>query len=387
MDLSGLAVTGPWATKVTPARVLWLIKGLGLGGAERLLATMAAKMDRQRFDIEVAYLLPGNANFAAEFEAIGVRTVCLDARWTAEFGWPNRLRRLLRDRDYALIHTHSPVPAISARVWLGREVPLIHTEHNLWGSYRLPTYLANAATFGRNCAAIAVSDAVRDSMVRPTWLGGDLLPPIEALHHGVDLDRLHRGTAARAAARRLLGVDDRVPLIGSVASFTPQKDHAGLLEALDRVRDRVPGIQLVLVGSGPLESQVRGLVAKHRLQDHVRFLGARDDVATLLPGLDLFVLGSRFEGLPVSLLEAMASQVACVAARVGGIPEALLDGRDGQLVPPGDPAALAQAIVGLLHDAVARSAFAAAGYERVRTEFSIDRAVRRTEELYDEVLP
>ena len=369
-----------------PARVLWLIKGLGLGGAERLLATMAAKVDRERFDIEVAYLLPWSASFGPEFDAVGVRTVCLDARWTAEFGWPNRLSRLLRNRDYALIHTHSPVPAIAARVLAARDVPLMHTEHNLWSSYRLPTYLANAATFGRNVAAIAVSDAVRDSMNRPTWLGGDPLPPIETLHHGVDLDELHHGTAAREAARSLLGVDDGVPVIGSVASFTPQKDHAGLLAAFDRVRERIPGVQLVLIGSGPLEQQVRGLVAKHRLQDHVRFLGARDDVATLLPGLDLFVLGSRFEGLPISLLEAMASQVACIAARVGGIPEALRDGRDGRLVPPGDPPALADAIVGLLNDVPTRSALAAAGYERVRADFSIERAVRRTEELYEEVL-
>ena len=371
---------------MTPARVLWLIKGLGLGGAERLLATMASKVDRQRFDIEVAYLLPWSANLRPEFDALGVRTFCLDARWTGEFGWPNRLRSLLRREDYELIHTHSPVPAIAARLLADRSVPIVHTEHNLWSSYRAPTYLVNAATFGRNAAAIAVSEAVRASMVRPRWLDRGELPFIETLHHGLDLDAVHRGPIARAVARSTLGVEDGRPIVGSVASFTPQKDHAGLLDAFARVRAQVPDAQLLLIGAGPLEQQVRSLVGKLGLQDHVRLLGRRTDVAELLPGFDVFVLGSRFEGLPISLLEAMASEIACVATHVGGIPEALRDGHDGRLVPPGDPETLGAAIVALLSDASARFSLATAGCERVRARFSIDRAVLRTEELYRELL-
>jgi glycosyltransferase involved in cell wall biosynthesis len=371
---------------VTRPRVLWLIKGLGLGGAERLLATMAGKVDRERFDIEVAYLLPWSERFGPEFEAIGVETICLDARWTAELGWPSRLRRLLRTRRYDLIHTHSPVPAVAARVLAPAGTRLVHTEHNVWGGYRSPTYLANAATFGRNAAVFAVSEAVHNSIVQPRWLAWSPMPPVETLRHGVDLDRLHRGIEARAAARATLGLADCTPVIGSVASFTPQKDHGGLIAAFQRLRSRVPDVLLLLMGSGPLEMQVARLAAESGLGNHVMFLGARTDVTALLPALDIFVLGSRFEGLPISLLEAMGSQVACVATEVGGIPEALRSGREGWLVPPMRPEALADALAHVLADRALRERLATGGYERVAADFSIDRAVRRTHALYEEVL-
>ena len=371
---------------MTRPRVLWLIKGLGLGGAERLLVTMAGKIDRDRFDVEVAYLLPWSDRFGPEFEAIGVETICLDARWTAEFGWPNRLRRLLRARGYDLIHTHSPVPAVAARVLAPAGTRLVHTEHNLWSGYRSPTYLANAATFGRNAAVFAVSEAVHSSIVQPRWLAWHALPPVETLRHGVDLDRLHRGVVARAAARATLGLAEDTPVIGSVASFTPQKDHAGLLDAIHRLRSRVPDVQLLLMGSGPLERDIARTVDERGLGSHVTFLGARTDVTALLPALDVFVLGSRFEGLPISLLEAMGSQVACVATDVGGVPEALRSGREGWLVAPRDPEALADALAELLADRALRERLATAGYERVAADFSIDRAVGRTHVLYNEVL-
>jgi glycosyltransferase involved in cell wall biosynthesis len=367
-------------------RVLWLIKGLGLGGAERLLVSMAGRFDLERFDLEVAYLLPDSEEFAPSFDRLRVPTTCLDARWTAELGWPRRLRRLLREGNFDLIHTHSPLPGAAARLLAGPAPVFVHTEHNLWSSYRRPTYVANSLTFGRNAIGLAVSDAVRASMVRPWWLGGRRLPPVETLLHGVDTSQVHRGPAARAHARDLLGLEPDTRVIGSVASFTPQKDHRGLLEAMDHVRRDVPRVQLLLIGAGPMELEIRSTVDRLALADHVRIIGARSDVLQLLPALDVFVLGSRFEGLAISLLEAMASGVACVATRVGGIPEALEDGVDGLLVPPGQPPALAAALVAMLTDPRRRAEMAAAGAQRVERDFSIDRAARRTAELYEQLL-
>ena len=371
---------------VTRPRVLWLIKGLGLGGAERLLTTMASKVDRERFDIEVAYLLPRSDSFEADLEAAGMETICLNARWTAEPGWPTRLRRLLHERNYELIHTHSPAPAIVARVLAGSGSRFVHTEHNLWNSYHRLTYIGNAATYSRNRHVFAVSEAVRASIDRPRWLGRRTFPAVETLHHGVDASQFRCGPAARDHARRVLGLDTATPVIGSVASFTPQKDHAGLLSAFERVCEQIPEVQLLLVGTGPQEREVRGLVEQRGLQEHVQFCGARTDLPELLPGFDVFVLASRFEGLPISLLEAMASGVASVATRVGGVPEVLRADVEGRMVAPGDPGSLADAVVELLLDPSMRATVGLGGYERVRSEFSIDRAVRRTEEVYAHVL-
>jgi glycosyltransferase involved in cell wall biosynthesis len=367
------------------ARVLWVTKGLGLGGAERLLTLTAARIDPTRFEVEVAYLLPWKDAFVPELERTGVRTICLGGRRGADPRWTLRLRRLLRTGNYALVHTHSPVPAAAARLLSRSPTRLIHTEHNVWDRYRRPTYIANALTYPRNDAVIAVSDGVADSIRRPRWVPWRY-PPVETLLHGVEPDSAPRGPEARAAARRELGLDESVPVIGTVANFTPKKDHAGLLEALDRIRVRIPEAMLLLVGSGPLEEALRADATARNLDGHVRFLGSRDDVPTLLPALDVFVLGSRFEGLPISLLEAMAAEVACVSTGVGGIPEVITDGVEGRLVPVGDPSALGDAIIEVLDDRDERAALAAAGRARVEAEFSIQRAVRRTEEIYTDTL-
>jgi glycosyltransferase involved in cell wall biosynthesis len=368
------------------ARVLWLTKGLGLGGAERLLTLMAPKLDRERYEVEVAYLLPWKDAFVPELGQAGIRTVCLDARRTVDPRWVSRLRGLLRRGRYDLVHTHSPVPAAAARVMRRSQARLIHTEHNVWDRYRWPTYAVNAATYGRNDAVLAVSDGVADSIVRPRWLGSRGYPPVATLLHGVDVDAARRGPEARQTARQLLDLPADIPVIGNVANLTPKKDHATLIDAVDRLRSRHPDVVALLVGTGPLEADLHAEVARRRLQAHVRFLGMRDDVLELLPALDAFVLSSRFEGLPISMLEAMASEVACVLTDVGGISEAVTDGTEGLLVPPGQPDALAAALATALDDPSRRQRLGQAARARVARDFSIDRAVSTLAATYDAVL-
>jgi glycosyltransferase involved in cell wall biosynthesis len=371
---------------MTRHRVLWLIKGLGLGGAERLLTSTAARIDRRRFDVEVVYLLPRSADFEPILESYGIPTLCLEARWTVESAWPWRLQRLLRQRRYELIHTHSPVPASAARLFAPRSTRFVHTEHNLWSSYRRPTYIANALTYRRNAAVFAVSNAVAATIVAPWWAGRAHQPPVETLYHGVEVEASSRGPGARVVARSHLGLPAAAPIVGTVGNFTPQKDHVGLIAAIAEARRTFPDVQLLLVGSGPLTNDLVAAARGYGVEDHVRFLGPRTDVVELLPALDLFVLSSQFEGLPIALLEAMSAGVACLATSVGGIPEAITDGVDGRLVPPRDSTLLARSIVTLLSDPVERDRLAEGGRARVASAFSMDRAVRRIEQVYDEVL-
>jgi glycosyltransferase involved in cell wall biosynthesis len=367
-------------------RVLWLTKGLGLGGAERLLTLMAPRLDQERFVIDVAYLLPWKDAFVDELQQHGIRAVCLGASGTIDLAWVRALRKLLAERRYAIVHTHSPVPAAAARLLARPPTRLVHTEHNVWDRYRWPTYAANVATYHRNDAVFAVSDGVTASVHLPRWVPHRTLPPVETLLHGVEPDLAPHGPAARLSARTKLGLAMDVPVVGCVANLTPKKDHAGLLDAIERVREHLPDVVLLLIGSGPLEDELRTSVRERRLGSTVRLLGSRDDVAELLPSFDVFVLSSRFEGLPISLLEAMAAEIACVSTAVGGIPEAITDGVEGRLVPPGDPTALAGALTAVLTDETRRRAMGEAGRRRVVAAFSIDRAVRRTEELYGQLL-
>ena len=186
-----------------------------------------------------------------------------------------------------------------------------------------------------------------------------------------------------AAARAALGLDgdvDGALVVGTVGNFTAKKDQATLVRAVGRV----PGARLVLVGSGPLEHDLRVLVAHDGLAERVTFAGSRGDVADLLPAFDVFALSSRYEGLPIALLEAMAAGRPCVATRVGGIPEVVTDGVDGVLVPPGDPDALADALSALAADPDRRAALGSAAVTRAG-DFRLDVAVERIAAVYDRV--
>ena len=374
--------TSPTGDGVSPVSVLVLAKGLGRGGTERLIVGAARHLDRSQFELVVAYLLPWKDAFVADIEATGTEVVCLDAPRPTSVAWLPRLRRLVRERAIDVVHTHMPLPAVAARLALpGRRPAFVHTEHNMWDRYRRPTRWANAATYRRNARVIAVSDGVAGSIRSSV--------PVEVVVHGTDPSLAVTGEAARAAARAELGLAPDARVVGSVGNFTAKKDQATLLRAVAEVPPADLGgggdAVLVLVGLGPLEGELRALARDLGIAERVVFAGSRDDVFALLPALDVFALSSRFEGLPIALLEAMASGVAPVATRVGGIPEVITDGRDGVLVDPGDPTGLAAALTRVLGDDDERARIGACARARAG-DFDLVHAVRRAEEIYRQAL-
>jgi glycosyltransferase involved in cell wall biosynthesis len=247
----------------------------------------------------------------------------------------------------------------------------------MWSRYRWPTRLANRVTYGRNARAVAVSEQVA-ATIRSSV-------PVEVIVHGTDPSLVVDGPGARAAARATLGLPEGAQVVGSVGNFTAKKDQATLLRAFASVPESPEGTHLVLVGLGPLEDDLRALAGELGIGARVLWPGSRDDVFALLPGFDAFVLSSRFEGLPIALLEAMASGVAPVATEVGGIPSVITDGQDGLLVPPGDPDALAAALGKVLGDDALRADLARRAARRA-DDFDLVHAVRRTEHLYAQVM-
>jgi glycosyltransferase involved in cell wall biosynthesis len=365
-------------------RVLWLTKGLGRGGAERLLVSGAKRLDRSHFELEVAYLLPWKDALVPELERLGVHTHCLGCSVTVDLRWVGRLHRLVRQGRFDLVHTHMPYVAFGARTIPRRRVPIVHTEHNTWERYRYPTRWANRLTYSRNTAAIAVSDAVAAS-IRPlrvlrSW------PAIRVIYHGAELSDFDPATPeSRARARTSLGLPEDAAVVGTVGNLTAKKDHRTLLEATARAAQSHNGLRLVVVGTGPLERVLQDICTSLGLTNRVVFTGSRSDVPDLLPAFDIFALSSRNEGLPISLLEAMATGLPCVGTSVGGIPEVITDGREGLLVPAGDIAGLADALSRLLSEPSLRASAGARALQTAR-RFDITEAVRNVEDVYRDTL-
>jgi glycosyltransferase involved in cell wall biosynthesis/GNAT superfamily N-acetyltransferase len=320
-------------------------KGLGPGGAERLLVAAASGIDRSRFDIEMAYVLPWKDHLAGELEAAGVRTTCL-SQTRRDIRWPWRLRAAMRGCD--IVHVHSPVPAVAARLAARTLRPeerpvIVTTEHNTWTSHRRLTRWANRWTSGLDAATFAVTHEAADS------LEGAAARRVEVLTHGIDVDSVATRGTRRSEMRNELGLADDEVVIGTVANFRPQKDYPNLLRAARILADDGVAFKIVAVGQGPDEAEITELRDQLDQGDHVNLAGFRPDAIEVMAACDIFVLASAWEGLPVAVMEALALGLPIVGTRVGGLAESL-DDSHSVLVPARDSRALADALTALISD-------------------------------------
>lgn len=366
------------ATANHRTRVLVLIKGLGMGGAEQLILESAKVWDRDRFDYEVAYVLPWKDQLTEPIRLTGIPVHCIgDSSGRMGPGTIRRFRALVDRFDPDLIHAHLPATGVLARVFGGR--PVVYTEHNLADSYRFPTGWLNRLTYGRNRAVGAVSDAVARS------LEGYPGPEPRVIPNGVAVSVT---ADERSAARSELGLDEATPLIVHVGNIRPLKGHENLIAAAAVLRDSVPRFLIASIGGeknpGDL-ARVRASAENAGVGEHVRFLGRRDDARSFTAAADVFVNPSDVEGLPLVVLEALALSRPVVATAVGGVPSVVIEGETGRLVPPKDPTALAKALAEMITNDH-RSELGAAGAALVEERYGAATMVESYEQIYQEIV-
>jgi glycosyltransferase involved in cell wall biosynthesis len=365
------------------ARILLLIKGLGVGGAERLLEGSLPHLDRDRFDYRVGYLLPWKTALVPAFVAAGVPVHDLNMRTAGDPRVLVRLVALLRRERIDLIHAHLPVAGIWGRVAarLAGVPCVVYTEHNVPQRYASVTRTLNRRTYRMNDVVIAVSDEVRRE------IGGyaNGRPAIVTIQNAVDAAALGATEVDPAAIRREFGFPPDALLVTTVGNLTAKKGHTFLLAAAARVVAQHSGARFLLVGQGPLADSLHAEASHLGLNGTVVFAGFRQDAVRILAASDLFVLSSVFEGLPVTLLEAMALGKPSVVTRVGGIPE-ITDESSSVLVEPGDPEALAAGISGLLEVPALRDRMGAAAREKARSRYGVPQMVAAVEQVYRDLL-
>lgn len=338
-----------------PTRLLWLVDSLGAGGAEALVVTFAEGVDREQHRLFVACLNGAEGVNAQRLRDAGVPVTDLGARSLRDVRAFRRLLALIREERIALIHAHLTYAAIwSAVASRLTGVPAVASLHvspdatralRDTARHRIATSLRDRllrAILNRwSRAVVMVSGALRDD-----YLARGLEPrKVRVVHNGIDLGRFDRNREeARARLERELAIPHDAPVVATVAVLRPKKGIEVLLEAVRKVR----GASFVIIGDGPKREEWSALATAFGVADRVRWAGFRTDVDALLAGCDLFVHPSLDDAFPTVLLEAMAAGLPIVASRVGGIPEIVTPGVTGELVPPGDAAALASAIDAVL---------------------------------------
>ncbi len=370
-------------------RVLVLIKSLGLGGAEQLVVHMMRHRDRERFDYEVAYILEAENALVPELEAAGLRVHSLGARSNRDLAWMPRLRSLLLQREYDIVHFHLPYAAVGGRMVVltlprRRRPALVSTEHTMWNRLALVWRVLNGATIRLDDRVLTVSEAARRTMPQ------SLQRRVQVVIHGIEPGPVRAAMEGREALRRDVrgefGLLDGEFLALTVANLRPEKGHDVLLEAARLTADRSVPVRFVAAGHGPLRDELEAERARLGLRDRFRFAGQRSDVLRLLAGADFFVLPSRQEGLPVVIMEATCAGVPLVVTSVGELPLLFTNGVDALVVPPDQADALAGAVAELAGDADLRERLAGASLAHGEL-FDVTRCVREIEAVYDEVRP
>lgn len=370
-------------------RLLYIVNTFSVGGTEVLALELFRRLHPARYEIETL-CLKERGTLAPELERAGIRVDSGILRSRIDLFGPARLARALAGRRFDLILCDSGrnallLLAMARRLTRARRVMSWVHFTGKWG--RASQFNGTERRLLRRVdAMICVAETQRQHLIEKEGLDPRNLVVI---HNGVDTARFRPRLDARDAARAALGLAPGDVAAGIVASLTPEKGHAVLVDATERLaRGGVP-IRVLVAGEGAERGAIEAAIARAGLGARVTLLGLRRDLdRDFYPALDLLVLASHpvRETLPISLMEGMAMGLPVVATRVGSVADLVADGETGLLVPPGDAGRLAGAIAVLARDADQRAAFGLAGRARVVERFSLDRMVENYARLFEHLL-
>lgn len=318
-------------------KILLVITGLSMGGAENVVVNLADELVKRGHTVKIAYLtgpalvLPANS----DVEVISIGMTGAKSFLTAFV----KLRKIIANFKPDVVHGHMVHANILSRlVRLTLKIPkLISTAHNTneggkarMLAYRLTDKLADIST---NVSEEAVAEFVRQGAVK----AGRMI----AVPNGIDTNKFSFNSAVRDTIRKELGAGDKNILL-AVGRLDIQKDYPNLLQATFLLKEQRQDFKLFIVGDGPLRAELTQRVKELGLTEYVEFLGIRRDVKDIMLAADLYVMSSAYEGMPMVILESMASQLVVVATDCGGVKEVVGDA--GFTVPTGDSDALASSI-------------------------------------------
>jgi glycosyltransferase involved in cell wall biosynthesis len=367
-------------TLAPPYLIVQLTSSSDIGGTERMVLELVARLDRQRFR-PIVLSLVGDGALIAECRRRGIEAEHLDCRHPLQARAWRRFGRIIDERRVALVHLYGLRANLPGR-YVARKAgaPVIvggirgidpwrrwyHTLLDRWTGRWVNCFISNSEA-GRRAA-------LEREQFAPSR--------VVTIHSGIE-ERPLAQDFDRAEARRQLGLDPEAnPVAAIVANIRPLKRHRDVIGAAAALIGRFPKIAVLCAGQDAMQGFNQRYAEERGVAGAFRWLGYVPDVTEIVAASDFLILPSDYEGLPASILEAMALGRTVIATPVGGVPEIVADGVNGLLVPPRSPDLLAHAIERLATDEPLRRRLEQGALETVRTEFSMDRMVEETERLY-----
>lgn len=365
-------------------RILQVTANLGIGGLERVVVNLCKQISRDRFNVSVC-CLKFKGDFAQELEEAGIPVYLLPQISNGpDYTAFTRLRKLMRGISPHLVHTHNTNSFVdSTLASLMARVPVrINTDHARNFPGRLTDLMLDAICALFADKFIAVSPETKRNLMRYEKIPAR---KIDIINNGID-GSAYDISIDIESKKKELGLSKFEHIIGLGVRLTPQKGIIHLINAAPLILKNFPKTAFVIAGKGDLLESLRRQANNIGVGEHFFFIGPRLDLAEILQIFDIYVLPSEWEGLPLALLEAMASGRSIIATNVGGIPRAIEHDKTGILVQPKDPESLAHWICYLLNNPQLRQSLGEKAQKRFYRDFSVERMAREYEKLYENVL-
>ena len=365
-----------------------VLHSLDIGGAEVLAAGLArALSDRFRF---VFACLDDVGSLGEQLRDDGFTVELIGRSEGIDWRCGRRLGAFVKAQQVDVLHAHQYTPFFQSLIGrLSRwQMPIVFTEHgrHFPDSRSAKRVAVNRLLMRRRDRVIGVGASVRRALIANEGITADR---VEVIYNGVDLgpfEAVRDDSVLRREVRNELGLADDERVILQVARLNPLKDHLTAISTIRKLRDYGVKARLVLAGEGEERAKIEAAIRETELQGHVTLLGARRDIPRLLSAADAFLLSSISEGIPLTLIEAMAAGVPIVSTDVGGIPEVIDHGATGLLAPARDDGRLAKHLQRTLTDLALRQSIIAAAQDKARERFSLDEMHRLYAEVYSECL-
>jgi glycosyltransferase involved in cell wall biosynthesis len=365
-------------------KILHLVSSGGLFGAEKVILNLAAQ--NNGIPTWVGALKNEHnphLEVIEEAQKLGLKTVVFDSKGKADLKTVRNIRSFLAKESIDILHTHNYKSDIlgflatrfNKTKWVGTNHVWHSTDEKLRFYEKLDAFVLKSAKL-----IFTVSQEIKDDLIKKGF-------PAKKLHvisNGIPIQQFDQ-SSQRQNLRNSWKVSDSDILLGIIGRLAPEKGHEVLFKALQQLISRYPSVKCLVVGDGPLREDLENLTKKMSLSSHVIFTGIRKDIADIYHACDIMINASFIEGMPMTILEAMASHLPIIATKVGGVPQVIDDHKNGILLEAGQPDQLANAIEELVSNPGLRKLLAQKAYQDVCNQFS-DKRMAKDYQRYYEIL-